>query len=150
MRDLTELQSQIGSWAKMEFGENISKDTNHVSYGHPLGSILPAMGMMGELGELIQLMLRAFQGRPKLTPSQEYKAKADALCDLLVFMCDYASREEINLHVMFNQVWDEVSQRRQATWEADKAKEWPTLKEAIKEVLEQDGHGFGHSPDAPK
>lgn len=136
MKSLSELQQEIGSWAKIEFGENVSRDPNSVSYGAPLGSLMPLLGMYEELGELVRVILKAHQGRSKLTPTGQRAAKEDAVSDLMVFLCDYCSREGINLQVKCEEVWSEVCKRRRATWEADKAGETQTVT--------QDGHGFGH------
>jgi hypothetical protein len=52
----------------------------------------------------------------------------------MVFMCDYASREGIDLNAVLHLTWEKVKQRRQATWVADKEKETPPT-ETMAEVL---------------
>lgn len=140
MKTLEQLQQEIGAWAKLNFGENVSKDSESVSYGSPLGSIPSLLGMQEELGELSRVVCRLHQGRYKGTKLEAYTAMADALADLLVFGCDFSSREGINLLMVLNLVWEKVQKRSQKTWHEDKGKETPIVL---------DGHGFGHHPDAP-
>jgi NTP pyrophosphatase (non-canonical NTP hydrolase) len=123
MKSFEDIQREIGTWARINFGDNVSKDPNSITYGHPLDALCPLLGMVGELGELAQNDLRPLQGRPKLDAVGQKEARADALADILVFMCDYATREGINLQFVLNEVWEKVSKRRQQTYEADKAKE---------------------------
>lgn len=144
MKSLDILQSEIGKWAMLNFGQNLSKDPTSPAYGSPLGSLCPLMGMVGEIGELVQEVLKAHQGRLKMREIERQVAKADALADLLVFMCDYADREEINLLGVFNSVWDRhVSRRQAASWNEDKAREKPTdLMKEVAEVCEEKGHAW--------
>jgi NTP pyrophosphatase (non-canonical NTP hydrolase) len=121
-KSFRQIQQEIGKWAKEQFGENCSKDVNSVSYGHPLGPVPALLGVMEELGELSRVVLRLHQGRG-LPPTEAQEAKEDAVADLLVFLCDFATREKIDLQLVLNKVWAKVCKRNQATWEADKAKE---------------------------
>lgn len=126
MKSLQDIQVEIGEWAQQQFGDNVSKDTSAAHYGDTLWEIPSFYGMISELGELAALDVRAMQGRSKLGgPSQIQEAREDALADCLVFMCDYAYRQNIDLNVVLDRVWEKVRQRRQATWEEDKAKEQP-------------------------
>lgn len=129
------IQQAVGKWAKENFGDNVSKYEGHVSEGHPLGSLLSLMGMAEEIcGELMGCILKRIQGRDKDAQgnpksAEQHKAEIeDALADCLIFMSDFACRENIDLYEVFSTVWaKQVSKRKQATWNADKAKEHPGL-----------------------
>lgn len=124
MRSFEEIQMEIGAWAQEQFGKNSSKDQTKRHFGQPLDEICSFYGMVSELGELAAVDVRAMQGRSKLPhPAQQREAREDALADCLVFMCDYACRSGINLNAVLDRVWEKVRQRRQQTWEQDKAKE---------------------------
>lgn len=128
MKTFQDIQQEIGSWAKLQFGRNVSLDTDKYHYGDCLDEICSFYGMISELGELAALDVRAMQGRNKLHTALERKeAREDALADCLVFMCDYASRTGIDLNVVLDRVWAKVRQRNQKTWEQDKTKEKPEL-----------------------
>lgn len=123
MKSFTDIQGEIGQWAAEQFRDNVSKDPTAKYHGYPLDSIPPLLGMAEELGELCRVVGRRSQGRGYEIDDDAYKAKEDALADLLVFMCDYATREGIVLNEVLDKVWEKVQKRRQATWAADKAKE---------------------------
>lgn len=123
MKPVSDLQSEIGTWAKRNFGDNLGKDQLHPSYGHPLGSLCPLLGIMGELGELVQEQLKALQGRSKLSEGGLWAAKADAVADLMIFLLDYCEREGINLQSVLQNTWDKVGQRKAATYNEDKSRE---------------------------
>jgi NTP pyrophosphatase (non-canonical NTP hydrolase) len=173
-----QIQAEIGRWSTENFGNNVSKDETSVNFGHPLGSLPSLLGMQEELGELARAVARRHQGRGYDDPKDHRNAKEDALSDLLVFMCDYATREGIDLMVVLNRVWQKVKLRRQKSWAADKAREEAEAEAAKKakkadaeaagrkvaEMVEKaligqqtestepvayDNHGFGHAPDAP-
>ena len=128
-------QQEVGRWAQENFGDNLSKYEGHVSEGHPLGSLPALMGMAEEIcGELMGCILKRIQGRDKDAQGnpktkEQHKAEVeDALADCLIFMSDFACREDIDLYQVFRTVWEkQVSKRKQATWTADKAKEHPGL-----------------------
>lgn len=119
---LGEIQAEIRNWAN-QFGNNVSKDDTSISYNCPLGAIPPLLGMMEEIGELARAVARRHQGRGFSDPVEHRDAKEDALADCLVFMCDYANREDIDLLSVLNRVWATVQRRKAKTWVADKAKE---------------------------
>lgn len=123
-KSLREIQLEIGAWSYREFGNNLSKDKFSVCFNSTLGSWPSFAGMVEELGEFARALSRPHQGRWKEEKNGPAKAaKEDALADLLVFMCDCATREGIDLQSVLNKVWDTVSKRRQATWVEDKEKE---------------------------
>lgn len=123
MKTLQEIQKEIGEWAQQQFAMNTAKSESHHE-GSVLHEIPSFYGMISELGELAALDVREMQGRSKLkTADERQEARADALADCMVFMCDYAHRMGIDLNTVLDKTWQKVSQRRQKTWEEDKAKE---------------------------
>jgi NTP pyrophosphatase (non-canonical NTP hydrolase) len=128
-KGLDQIQVEIAAWIHKEFGTNVSKDEDSISFGCPLGSIPPFLGVVEELGELARVLGRRHQGRYKGTGVEAQIEKADAIADLMIFLLDLAYREGVNVHETLNVVWEKVRQRRQATWNEDKAKEGEPLKE---------------------
>lgn len=148
MKTLEQIQREIGDWAREQFGDNVSKDPASPTYGARLGSLPSLLGMIEELGELVHVTVYRLQGRGFDNLAEARDAKEDAIADTLVFMCDYACREGIDLNAVLDKTWKKVQNRRQASWMADKAKEGPTLQPGERPpsplTIEQDGHGFGH------
>lgn len=122
MKSLKTIQTEIGEWAKIQFGDNISKDKSHPTCGMPLGSLAPLLGMGEEYGELLHPILYRLQGRGCEGEEGRVMIK-DALADLMVFMCDFASRESIDLEATLNTVWEKVSKRTREKWIQDKQNE---------------------------
>lgn len=127
-------QQEVGRWAQENFGDCVSKWEGHVSEGHPLGSICALLGMVEELGEIAGAVLKRIQGRDKdangnIISDEEFRSKVrDGISDLNIFESDFCSRENIDIYKDFRTVWEkQVSKRKQATWNADKAKEHPGL-----------------------
>jgi hypothetical protein len=118
MKSLSEIQAEIQEWAK-QFGTNISRDEDSMSYACSLDSLVPLLGMVEEIGELCHVTIYRHQGRG-FTVEEARAARIDAVADLLVFMCDYATREGINLTEALNQVWEKVQYRRRDSWKKDK------------------------------
>lgn len=123
MKTLAEIQKEIGEWAKEQFGSNLSRDDSSPLWNHPLGSLAPLLGMVEEIGELCHAVVYRHQGRGYDNVQEHREAKEDAVADLMVFACDYANREGMDLTAILNKVWDKVSKRRRDKWAADKAKE---------------------------
>ncbi len=122
MKTLQQIQAEIGAWAQKQFGVNSTSSQSH--HQTALLEIPSFYGIVSELGELAALDVREMQGRSKLpTPEARQDAREDAVADLMVFLCDYCCRMGIDLNVALDRTWAKVSQRRQATWEQDKAKE---------------------------
>lgn len=127
---LARVQREVAEWAQ-QFGDNPS---HHPDYdGVKLFSIPPFLGMVEEIGEMAGPMAKLHQGRKFHNGPEEfaeYKARLrDGLADLLIFACDFARREGIDLSEALDRTWETVKQRRQASWEADKAKEPPLTGE---------------------
>jgi len=105
--DLRELQGQVHKWGKENFGLNISKINGII-----LGSLAPLIGMTEELGELNHAVLKYHQGIRGFN-DEKYKAERDdALADILVYMCDFASREGVDLLSVLNDTWRKVVIKR--------------------------------------
>jgi hypothetical protein len=99
MLTLQELQTAVGKWSMTNFGGQetkrlhcyiLSEKTSKiVDVGDPthgvvlLGSLAPLMGLVEEMGEFFEAK----------TPED----KEDALGDLVIYLCDYAFREEFQL-----------------------------------------------------
>lgn len=169
-KSLAQLQYEIGLWANRNFGMNISKDMRSASYNSPLDTLCPLMGMIEELGELSRVVNRRHQGRGYDDYDKAQHDKEDALADLLIFMCDFACRENIDLQGVLNYTWSKVEHRAQATWvedkrletesddkrlEAESTKDTTKLDTTSKDIIIQgktnedviqDGHGFGQPP----
>ncbi len=117
---LTEVQKEIGEWAT-QFGDNESKDPRYD--GVALKSLPPLLGIMEEVGELVAPIVKRHQGRG-FEDVEEYTAQVrDSLADLLIFACDFANREGIDLAEVLEATWAIVRNRKQKTWIEDKAKE---------------------------
>lgn len=74
----------------------------------------PLVGMQEELGELSHAFLKRHQGIR--TGEDHESAILDALSDLLIYACDFANAEEINLASALEETWEEVRKR---DWVAD-------------------------------
>jgi NTP pyrophosphatase (non-canonical NTP hydrolase) len=122
-KSLSQVQREITAWARSQFGDNVSRDDTSAAFGHPLGSLAPLLGMFEELGELAHAVVYRHQGRGYADPAEHREAKEDALADLMVFACDFAGREGIDLEAVLGEVWERVSKRRRDNWLADKRSE---------------------------
>lgn len=131
MKDLKQIQQEVGSWAREQFGDNKSKDVESPTFNMPLGSLPAYLGMAEEVGELGHVIVYRHQGRGFANYDEAQAAKKDALADILIFMCDFATRENIDLIEALNETWNKVCKRRQASWLKDKANEVqvPTTEE---------------------
>jgi NTP pyrophosphatase (non-canonical NTP hydrolase) len=118
LKSLAQIQREIGEWATGQFGDNVSKWT-----GQTLGSLVPLGGVTEEVGELWHPTIYRHQARGFNTEAEYREAIEDGMSDLLIYLCDYASREGISLHEALNKVWQKVSLRTQKAWLADKAAE---------------------------
>lgn len=109
---LNKIQALVHEWGFNNFGNNVSKTT-----GQELGSIAPLIGMGEELGELQHCILKAHQGirgfSENGTLTQKYfDERDDALADILIYMCDFASRENVNLLEVLNKTWRKIVSKR--------------------------------------
>lgn len=112
---LNEIQTQIREWANRNFGQNISKRT-----GQELNEICPFMGIVEELGELAHAELKSHQGIRGFDDPKVYTdARDDALSDILVYLCDFAGRQNppVDLQKILNKVWSKVRER---DWQKNK------------------------------
>lgn len=108
MKQLQQIQQEIGQWSHEQFGESVSNVT-----GFPLGSQNALTGIVEEVGELNHVTICAHQGRRGYDDPEKYKAdRDDALADILIFMCDYAYREGTDLLTLLNRTWDNVVSKR--------------------------------------
>ena len=73
-------------------------------------SYRPLLGAVEELGELTHAHLKGEQGI-RHTPEAITAKKKDALADIIIYLCDYASREGLDLHEALNDAWAEVRLR---------------------------------------
>lgn len=90
------LQMEVGQWSRDNFGRQPS--TN------------PLLGIVEEVGELSHAHLKGLQGIRH--DSEEIREKKrDAVADILIYLCDYCERENIDLEGTVNVVWREVSKR---------------------------------------
>lgn len=109
----TELQLAVGEWSKGNFGvENVSKIT-----GHPLFSQNSLTGLVEEVGELNGRTIKHHQGRSGYGPTPAGRAKYrkdrnDAIADILIFLADYACREGVVLHDVFEGTWLKIVSKR--------------------------------------
>jgi len=100
MKSLEEIQKEVGEWSRENFGEQRSKH-NTVMYivsnksgvfgsnEHPLylGSLAPLLGIVEEIGELAAA-----------TEAGDMAEMKDAVGDILIYLCDYTSREATELN----------------------------------------------------
>lgn len=142
MKQLQQLQNEIGQWSQDQFGENVSRVS-----GFPLGSQNALTGIVEEVGELNHVTICHHQGRRGYDDPAKYKAdRDDALADILIFMCDYAHRERTDLLTLLNQTWDKVvSKRTVGDWDqhTHQSTDGATISERrMKEEMNQTGAGW--------
>lgn len=114
MKELQELQREIGEWSQQQFGDNVSKWT-----GQKMFSQNALTGLVEEVGELNHVTICRHQGRRGYNERQKYeKDRNDAVADIMIFLCDYAQREGIDLLKVLNDTWNKVvSKRTVENWE---------------------------------
>lgn len=101
MKSLKQIQLEHAAWA----------NRNWPGY-EPYRAIL---GMMEELGELSHAHLKTIDGI-RGTVDQHRASELDALGDLLLFMCAFASAQGYDLEAILNETWGQVSQRDWITY----------------------------------
>ena len=121
---LDELQRQIGEWSQQNFEGNVS----HVT-GQSLYEIPSLLGVGEEVGEIISAVVKSHQGRFKGTPEEAEMKIKDGTADLMIFLCDFATRQGFSILEVLNNVWATVQKRSQASWVEDKEKE--DLRETV-------------------
>ena len=80
------LIKEVGMWSKENFGEQQSKSRDIM-----LGSLAPLLGIMEEVGELMEAECKESIGE------SAHEARLDAVGDILIYFCDYIYREEVTL-----------------------------------------------------
>jgi len=101
------IQDAVAAWSQKNFGDQVSKVT-----GVSLHSLAPLLGIVEEVGELTHAVLKRHQGiRGMDVPEVYEKARDDALADILVYLCDFAAREGVDLMGVLASTWSQVSQR---------------------------------------
>ena len=109
---LAEIQKSVGEWAQRNFGNNQSKHPIDNNIG-PMGSLCPLLGIIEEVGELAHCVLKAHQGIRGFNDSEKYLTERDdALGDILIYLCDFATREGVNLQETLNKVFHRVVLKR--------------------------------------
>lgn len=69
----------------------------------------PLLGISEEVGELHHAFLKRAQD---IRNNEDHAAKIrDALGDIMIFMCDFANGEGINLDDVLTETWEQVRQR---------------------------------------
>jgi NTP pyrophosphatase (non-canonical NTP hydrolase) len=92
---LKQLQAEQLNWVKHNFGDRPSWQ--------------PLLGAVEELGELCHAHLKASQGIRISEPHQE--AKIDAIGDIIIYLADYCSAENIDIEMAVLDTWQKVKQR---------------------------------------
>lgn len=112
-KSLREIQNEIAEWSRKNFGDNVSART-----GQWLYSDCALLGIVEEVGELAHVNLKSHQGIRGYDDPKKYKEERDdAISDILVYLCDYAFREGVDLQECLNKVWAKVQKR---DWEKNK------------------------------
>lgn len=101
---LSIIQTQHRKWAEHNFGPTVE--------GKSTRSLL---GIMEELGELCHSHLKRDQGI-RGTLQQHRHAQIDAVGDIVIFLMDYCTREDINLMTAVEDTWEQVQRR---DWKAN-------------------------------
>jgi NTP pyrophosphatase (non-canonical NTP hydrolase) len=96
MKSLTQLQAEVGEWAKKNFGDQ-------PSYRQILGA-------MEELGELAHAQLKSEQGIRGSQEKHDADAK-DAVADVVIYLVDYCYRRGWDFHVILFETWEVVKNR---------------------------------------
>ncbi len=90
------LQQEVGEWSRRNF-------PNNQPY-HPL------LGLVEEVGELSHSFLKSEQGI-RGTNDEHHAAKIDAVGDILVYLADFCSRNDIDMQDTIETTWSMVQQR---------------------------------------
>lgn len=96
MLSLSELQKQQKEWADRNFPTRKNYQ--------------PLLGVIEEVGELAHAHLKQEQGIRGTKEEFEYKKK-DAVGDVIVFLADYCTLNNLDLQQCLEDAWAEVKQR---------------------------------------
>lgn len=99
---LTRVQRELKPWQ------------NHNFTGRPAWQ--PLLGVSEEVGELHHAYLKRAQNI-RGTAEEHKAAIEDAIADIIVFLCDFANEEEIDVEAALNKTWDKVRTRN---WRPEK------------------------------
>jgi hypothetical protein len=93
MKTIQAIQSEVGEWSAANFGRQDSKTETFVVEGQieqfmVLGSLAPLLGIVEEVGELSQA-----------NHSNRRRDSEDAVGDILIYLCDFAYREQFELQL---------------------------------------------------
>lgn len=92
---LRRVQAEAVPWVKHNFGDRPSWQ--------------PLLGAQEELGELAHAHLKEIQG---IRTDEDHEAKAkDAVADIIIFLCDYASARGWDITDILGDTWEQVKQR---------------------------------------
>lgn len=95
---LEKIQNEVYEWSYYNFG-------NQPSYR-------PLLGIVEEVGELCHAHLKHEQNiRRNTNPQEVLLKKYDAIGDVMIYLMDYAARENINILAALIKTWDEVKKR---------------------------------------
>lgn len=94
---LHRLQTEVAAWATENFGPD------RPSYQRLLGAA-------EELGELCHAHLKSEQ-KIRGTVSEFKLKKIDAVADIIIYLADYCTRENIDLEAAVGQTWEQVRRR---------------------------------------
>jgi NTP pyrophosphatase (non-canonical NTP hydrolase) len=133
-KSLRQIQQEIAEWSQRNFGDNVSKAPGF-TYSHPLGSLCSLLGIGEESGELYHVVLKRLQGIRGYDDDQKYyEERDDAIADLLVYLCDFSSRERVDLQEVLNKVWEKVQKR---DWEKNKKDAHEVAEEQYQDELQK-------------
>lgn len=95
MVTLKQLQKEQAVWSEKNFGSHDGWE--------------PLLGAMEELGELAHAHLKQHQG---IRTNENHKLdKVDAIGDILVYLADYCTQENIDFEQSVNETWRKVKKR---------------------------------------
>ena len=97
---LKELQQEVGNWSLQNFG--------------PQEAWKPLLGIGEEVGELNHAYLKRSQGI-RTTENHDEDIE-DAAADIIIYLCDFCCKENIDLEATLQKVWDRVKKRN---WQAN-------------------------------
>lgn len=100
---LLQLQVEVADWSNKNFPDNKPY--------HPL------LGVMEEVGELTHAHLKQEQGIR--TNENHIANKEDAIGDIIIYLADYCSRNNIDMDGAVQSTWNKVKQR---DWQKDTKK----------------------------
>lgn len=90
------LQKQQKSWVAHNFPDRLD--------------YYPLLGAMEELGELSHAHLKTLQGI-RGTALEHYDKKCDAIGDIIIYLADYCTANDICMQSALEQTWDHVQGR---------------------------------------